>query len=63
MSPSARSLAAALALRVVLVHWSPESLLSFTFSVSSPPPIYLLTRSSEVAGTYRQSLPAYCILM
>ena len=28
------------------------------YPVSSPAPIYLLTRSSAVAGTYRQSLPA-----
>ena len=36
----------------------PPSLLSRVCSVSSPAPIYLLTRSSAVAGTYRQSLPA-----
>ena len=41
---------------------APPSLLGRTFS-GSPPPMYLEIRSSEVAGTYRKSVPAKAILM
>ena len=62
MRPSASSFAAALARAFALLQSAPPSLFSRTRSLS-PPPMYLEMRSSEVAGTYRKSVPANAILM
>ena len=57
MSFFAMSLAALLARVRVFAHSVPPIFDSFT-TRSSPPPVYLLTRSSCVAGTYSVSVPA-----